>query len=434
MKNGDMIQVHLLTAYPASLLNRDDAGFAKRMPFGGAWRTRVSSQCLKKHWRDAAGIRQLGPQATRSRLIYEREIARPLSEESRSREGRICATDDEARQVARYLLDVTLSKSDKKEGGSGKEDPAAEIATSQVVVLTHAEIAFLQEVAERILEEIRLKAEDGGNVEQVMHEGFYGYLEESGILDSLKIKDGPEVMTQAKKRISFLRTIRDKYFVHLAEKDVGASFDTAMFGRMVTSDLFARVDAAVAVAHAFTTHAEHKDVDYFTAVDSLKEDSDDSGAGLIQETELATGIFYSYGVVDVAELRRNLGAQADKARELIAALIRAMATVSPGAKQGSTAPFSHAEFVLLERGPQQPRTLANAFLQPVRANGRSLMAESVASLIAYRAALEEMYERFDSDGTEALSTIHGGVLPADVRKSLQPAPLREAIRRIVEEV
>ena len=49
------IQIHTLTAYPAALLNRDDAGLAKRLPFGGATRIRVSSQCLKRHWRKAEG-------------------------------------------------------------------------------------------------------------------------------------------------------------------------------------------------------------------------------------------------------------------------------------------------------------------------------------------------------------------------------------------
>ncbi|MCV5263720.1 type I-E CRISPR-associated protein Cas7/Cse4/CasC, partial [Escherichia coli] len=46
------LQIHTLTAYPASLLNRDDAGLAKRIPFGNATRLRVSSQCLKRHWRE----------------------------------------------------------------------------------------------------------------------------------------------------------------------------------------------------------------------------------------------------------------------------------------------------------------------------------------------------------------------------------------------
>ena len=50
MNDARFLQIHTLTSYPASLLNRDDAGFAKRMPFGDATRTRISSQCLKRHW------------------------------------------------------------------------------------------------------------------------------------------------------------------------------------------------------------------------------------------------------------------------------------------------------------------------------------------------------------------------------------------------
>ena len=46
------IQIHTLHTYPAALLNRDDAGLAKRLPLGNAVRTRISSQCLKRHWRD----------------------------------------------------------------------------------------------------------------------------------------------------------------------------------------------------------------------------------------------------------------------------------------------------------------------------------------------------------------------------------------------
>jgi len=72
---GDMVQVHLLTAYPAALLNRDDAGLAKRIPFGGAVRTRISSQCLKKHWREAPLLTDLGPMAHRSTRIFERVVA-----------------------------------------------------------------------------------------------------------------------------------------------------------------------------------------------------------------------------------------------------------------------------------------------------------------------------------------------------------------------
>lgn len=45
------LQLHLLTAYPASNLNRDDSGRPKTVTFGGSERLRISSQSLKRAWR-----------------------------------------------------------------------------------------------------------------------------------------------------------------------------------------------------------------------------------------------------------------------------------------------------------------------------------------------------------------------------------------------
>jgi CRISPR system Cascade subunit CasC len=45
------LQLHLLTTYPASNLNRDDSGRPKTVTFGGAERLRISSQSLKRAWR-----------------------------------------------------------------------------------------------------------------------------------------------------------------------------------------------------------------------------------------------------------------------------------------------------------------------------------------------------------------------------------------------
>ena len=41
MTTPRFLQIHTLHSYPATLLNRDDSGLAKRMPFGGAVRTRI---------------------------------------------------------------------------------------------------------------------------------------------------------------------------------------------------------------------------------------------------------------------------------------------------------------------------------------------------------------------------------------------------------
>lgn len=57
----------------------------------------------------------------------------------------------------------------------------------------------------------------------------------------------------------------------------------------------------------------------------------------------------------VAPEQRTLAAQ------VIHHLLHLIATVSPGAKRGSTAPFEWAKFMLIEAGDWQPRSLAGAF-------------------------------------------------------------------------
>jgi CRISPR system Cascade subunit CasC len=377
---GDMVQAHLLTAFPATLLNRDDAGLAKRMPFGGHSRTRVSSQCLKKHWRDSSEVYELGDLAVRSTRIYERLVAQPLV----ANHG---ASEEEAVAIAQWLMNQTVDTKavDKQSGLEAAQ-------SGQLLVLSRAETEFLAEKAVQVLESLRAMDVTATTQKEVKNHA------------------GPDLKADPELR--------------KALKKLPASLDTALFGRMVTSDLFARVDAAVSVAHAFTTHAEASETDYFTAVDTLKGEADDAGAGLIQDTELTSGVFYQYAVIDMNQLRDNLvGHDGSLADRLAANLVRAMATVSPGAKRGSTAPYSYAEFVLLERGESQPRTLANAFLDPVKENGAGAMRGSVRALVEHRARLEEMYG--SGDLRAAVSTIHSGVVDG-----FASVPFQEAVQDI----
>jgi CRISPR system Cascade subunit CasC len=50
------LQLHLLTAYAPSNLNRDDTGRPKTAEFGGVQRLRVSSQSLKRAWRTSSAF------------------------------------------------------------------------------------------------------------------------------------------------------------------------------------------------------------------------------------------------------------------------------------------------------------------------------------------------------------------------------------------
>ncbi len=65
------VQLHLLTSYPPSNLNRDDLGRPKTAMMGGAQRLRVSSQSLKRAWRtsDVFGEGVKGHVGTRTKAL-----------------------------------------------------------------------------------------------------------------------------------------------------------------------------------------------------------------------------------------------------------------------------------------------------------------------------------------------------------------------------
>ena len=132
--------------------------------------------------------------------------------------------------------------------------------------------------------------------------------------------------------------------------------------------------AFVSVAHAFRVHQAQVENDYFTVVDDLQKDGETGSAGIF-DTELTSGLYYGYVVVDVPQLIENLEGISAKdcfavgtpterrelAGRVVQHLLHLIATVSPGAKRGSTAPFDWAKFVLVEAGDWQPRSLAGAF-------------------------------------------------------------------------
>ena len=84
MIDARFLQIHSLHGFAAVLLNRDDAGVAKRLLYGNAIRTRVSSQCLKRALRMADGEHALSgidgaTAAVRSREIVTRRVMEPLA-------------------------------------------------------------------------------------------------------------------------------------------------------------------------------------------------------------------------------------------------------------------------------------------------------------------------------------------------------------------
>ena len=95
----DFLQLHLLTAYGPSNLNRDDTGRPKSVLFGGAPRLRISSQSLKRAWRTSTVFSERldGHLAARTQRIGERV---------RDRLTAGGMTEDRALEIAREIAGV----------------------------------------------------------------------------------------------------------------------------------------------------------------------------------------------------------------------------------------------------------------------------------------------------------------------------------------
>lgn len=109
--------------------------------------------------------------------------------------------------------------------------------------------------------------------------------------------------------------------------------------------------------------------------------------GGVFDTEINAGLFYCYVVVDVPALVANLGADRALASKVVQHLLHLIATVSPGAKKGSTAPYAWADLILVESGNRQPRSLANAFRSTVKPTA----AAAIAALNRHLGQLDAMY-------------------------------------------
>lgn len=368
------LQCHTLTSYSASLLNRDDLGFAKRIPFGNAERTRISSQCLKRHWRTADDenalhrIRNAAEDggetlSIRSRRTFEKHLYEPLKEQG--------VDPDVAAALSRKVLETLLPEGKRKSAARAKADQdeeakekerATDLHTEQVTVIGRPEMKYLCSLARRAVAE----ATDAGDAKAAVK-----------AFDALN-------KGELKKNLQALKR--------------GAGLDAALFGRMTTGDVLARCDAAIHVAHAFTVHKAQVETDYFSALDDL-QGREETGSGHINTAELTTGLFYGYVVVDLPLLVSNLegcergdwlDADRNLAGEVVRRFLHLMTTVSPGAKLGATAPYTHSCLALVETGSQQPRTLANAFLKAVPTRD-DLVQSAYSQLADYLQEHEKMY-------------------------------------------
>lgn len=298
---SDFLQLHLLTCYAPSNLNRDDLGRPKTAKMGGVDRLRISSQSLKRAWRtsDLFGEAMKGHVGTRTKRLGV-EVFEKLIESG--------TKEKDAEKWSKAIADVfgKLKKGDEKDVKAGLE-------IEQLVHVSPEEKESVMALA-----------------------GVLSKEEREPTADELK----------------------------LLRKDAMA-VDIALFGRMLASSPSYNVEAAAQVSHALTVNRVVVEDDYFTAVDDLNKHEEDAGSAHIGETGFGSGVFYTYICVNRTLLVENLGGDEELANRAIRALTEAASHIAPSGKQNSYASRARALYVMAEKGSQQPRQLSAAFLKPV---------------------------------------------------------------------
>ncbi len=326
------VQLHLLTSYPPSNLNRDDLGRPKTAIMGGVNRLRISSQSLKRAWRtsdvfqeklsNGIGIRtkEMGKQ------VYEKLTNRGIPEKD---------AKDWAKKIAEVFGKLKKAK-DNSSDSKTKQD-LSDLEIEQLAHFSKEELEAIDDLVQKLIFEKR---------------------------------------EPTKNELKLL-------------KKENSSADIAMFGRMLAEQPSFNVEASVQVAHAITVHKVAVEDDYFTAIDDLNKHEVHAGAGHLGDTEFGAGLFYLYICIDKNLLIENLNKNTNLANQTLSALLEAATTVSPTGKQNSFASRARALYCLAEKGNQQPRSLHCAFLKPVE--GKDILSQSIEEMQKMKENFNKVY-------------------------------------------
>ncbi|RIK39309.1 MAG: type I-E CRISPR-associated protein Cas7/Cse4/CasC, partial [Chloroflexi bacterium] len=244
------IELHLIQNFVPANLNRDDTGSPKDCEFGGHRRARISSQCLKR--------------SIRTNEVFAETTKVPIS------------------QRTHYL--ATLLQKALKDSGKSKD------AISEITIdLAHT---FTTKPGKAVKQE----------KDDPQKTAILAFISESEVQDiAQKLLDRwDELMEDEKARKKALTEIVQEmvkaYYGRVSAPDI------ALFGRMLTSHPQLDLEAACQVAHAISTHRVSMEMDYFTAVDDVREANEETGAGHINTLGFNSSCFYHYARIDWRQL------------------------------------------------------------------------------------------------------------------------------------
>jgi len=330
------VELHLIQSFGPHCLNRDDTNQPKDCTFGGFRRARISSQCIKRSIRWHEAFRDAtAPHAA----LRTRWIHAKLADLLRQR-GRDATVDSPVIKAYVAALGLKFDKNDRTQYGLyvglDEVDRMAADLDAKWDTLAGASDAQMKKEVEPIAKALKLR-------------------------------------TQAA--------------------------DIALFGRMIADRPGDNVDAACQVAHAISTHKVDMEMDFFTAVDDLKQADDEPGAGMMGTVDFNSSCFYRYALLDFSKLVANLGGDVALARASAEGFLRAAVAAIPTGKQSSFAAHNPPEFILAVVREKGAWSLANAFEKPVRATAETGLTEaSVEALDGYFSRLASLY------GTDGIVT------------------------------
>jgi CRISPR system Cascade subunit CasC len=181
--------------------------------------------------------------------------------------------------------------------------------------------------------------------------------------------------------------------------------DIALFGRMVTSNIFRTIESSIQVAHAISTNRMEHEFDYFTAVDDLQDKDkglDDQGAAMIGDIEFTSACYYKYFSIDAEGFMYNLlGDKKDDKKlyeevknafiEVVKGFLQGAIFTNPSGKQNTFAAHQLPDAILIEiKDEKVPISYANAFIEPAQPMPKKNLID--ASIEAMKKYIENTFK------------------------------------------
>lgn len=356
--NKKFLTVNTLTSFNNTSFNHDESGQSKTCMVGGVIRGRISSQCLKYHWRRSDTMSNLdlnsGIKHTRTRKAFSDLLFEKIKSEGVFDEKTILTYTNELLASFKNPKrdpskdEDSKEESDKKEKKStAKEQKASkkELESQQVLCFAQTELDFLEETLRDAL---------SSN-------------------DINKVKKGLDL-----KKLKYPLTP-----------------SVALSGKFSTEANLPTVESSLNVAHSFSVHQHSSDHDFFIASDDLGVDT---GAAHLGATDITSNTFYGFLVIDLNKYSLNRFSTSfdnlevenkEKLLNEISVFVETVCKTAPSGKSSATAPQQKAHFLLLEL-TNNPTGLSNAFRKAIP-NNESLIPTAYDRIISFLSDMDNDY-------------------------------------------